>query len=138
MPLVYQQDDVERRVTVTPRGVVTLEDALDALRQQIAGEAWTYGTLYDGRGRQDSLTPHEVRRLSNFIERESAALGPIGPLAILAPANVTFGMGRLFELVSTETRQIAVVRDLEVARGWLQQQQRQPPARQAPHRRDEP
>jgi len=126
VPLDYHQDDVQRLVTVTPHGVVTIDESLDVLRQQIANEAWSYGTLYDARGREDSLTPTDVRRLSDFVNTQSTSHGPIGPLAILAPADVTFGMGRLFQIISDEVRQIAVFRDVEVARGWLHQLQRQP------------
>jgi hypothetical protein len=129
MPLDYAQDDVQRRVTVTPRGVVTIEESLELLRTQIAAEAWTYGTLYDARERTDSLTGPEVRRLKDFVESQSAAHGPIGPLAILAPASVTFGMGRMFEQISSDERQIAVFRDLETAQDWLQQHQRSSPGR---------
>jgi hypothetical protein len=127
MPLNYQQDDVQRRVTVTPSDVVTIEEALEVLRQQIAREAWTYGTLYDARTRTNSLTGPEVRRLADFIEAQSAVHGPIGPTAILAPVSVTFGMGRLFEQISADTRQIAVFRDLDTAQDWLHHHQHPAP-----------
>jgi hypothetical protein len=49
-------------------------------------------------------------------------LGPIGPLAIVATTEKSYGQARMFTALAEADRPIKIFRELHVARRWLDEQ----------------
>jgi hypothetical protein len=123
MPVDYAQDATTRRVTLTARGTVTLTELLELSRHQANAGAWQYGTLYDGRLRDQGLSASDVRTYAAFARAQSVIYGRMGPLAIVAPALDAYGNGRMYALSNDDDhRLIEVFHDMADAIRWLEAQ----------------
>jgi hypothetical protein len=120
MPIHYERDDVRRRVVITFPGTYQVSDGLDAIERHHAEGAWTYGVLYDLR----SLQGHpNVSDLKAYMERDSQPPAgesrPRGPVAILTPDPIVYGIACTYAALGRPTITIEVFRDWNDADRWL-------------------
>jgi hypothetical protein len=54
--------------------------------------------------------------------RAYTAIGPIGPLAIVATTDRSYGQARMFTALAEADRPIKIFRELHAARRWLDAQ----------------
>jgi hypothetical protein len=123
MPIVYAIDPDRSRVTLAYTGTITDRDLLD-----------TFDRLYRDPGHRvgmDELSDlREVRSvevtakgLQDLAIRTSLQLDRARQtwrVAIVAPADVVFGMARMYELLREGSpERVMVFRDLPAAESWL-------------------
>lgn len=118
MPVELEWDDVERRCTFRLVGCVSLHEVIAARTAQAAGGRWTYASIVDATQRTRTPTTEDLRELRAQIEGLSIQHGPLGPVAMIAPTNAGYGMGRMYE-VFAQPLAFAVFRRLEEAERWL-------------------
>jgi hypothetical protein len=125
MPIEHTVDHARRLVVARGHGVVTDRDVFDYQRgvwshPEVAG----YDELVDMSGIEGIELPsvERVRELAQL----SAAMddgAPPSRLAIVAPEDFAFALGRLYEahrgLDQRSRKQVSVFRTLEAAVAWL-------------------
>jgi len=125
MPIHYTIDHGHRLVVAAAEGTVTDEDVFGHQREVWSRTelAW-YDEIIDMTHAAAIAVPHgdRVRDLAKL----SASMDPAGPtsrFAIVAPGDLAFGLGRMFQtLRSLETnsrKQVGVFRTLEEAMSFL-------------------
>jgi hypothetical protein len=119
MPITYLFDGKDGSLLTRADGTVTFDDINAHLdveqRQRDLGRP----ELIDARDAVASLTADQVRRL---VQRANEMLRSIdlGPTAIVTTDDLTFGMARMYALLSERLGVNAeVFRDIPSARGWL-------------------
>ena len=125
MPIEYRIDHERRLVIAAGHGTVTDADVFG-----YQNEAWSgakpagYDEVVDFTRVSHIALPsiERVRELATL----SATMDPPGvssKLAIVAPADIAYGLGRMFqvyrELQSESTKEVAVFRTLDEARAFL-------------------
>lgn len=118
MPVELESDDANRRCTIRLIGGVSLEEVLSARRRQAAAGRWAYASLVDTTASTRAPTTDELRALRATVELLSSQHGPLGPVALIAPTNVGYGMGRMYEVLAQPFR-FAVFRERIDAERWL-------------------
>jgi hypothetical protein len=118
MPVELECDDTQRRCTFRLVGCVSLQEVVAARTQQAADGRWNYASIVDTTRRTRTPTTEDLRALRAAIEALSVQHGPLGPVAMIAPTNVGYGMGRMYE-VFAQPSPFAVFREPEDAERWL-------------------
>jgi hypothetical protein len=95
-----------------------LEDYLDAI---VAAGALSYRKIFDTTGATANLSEDDLMALGARI-RAYTAIGPIGPLAIVATTDRSYGQARMFTALAEADRPIKIFRELHAARHWLDAQ----------------
>jgi hypothetical protein len=126
MPIEYDIDPDRRRVTARIRGTLTDKEVFDY--QQ---DVWSRPEL---AGYHELIDTSEVERIALPASRRvrdlavlSAAMDardPNSKLAIIAPSDLAFGLGRMYqahrEHQELSTKTVAVFRSMEAALEWLE------------------
>ena len=122
MPISYRIDLQQRIVYTTANGVLTDGELLAHKHRLVRDPDFEAGMveLSDVRGVDRlAVTPEGVRR---FVEQDRVDAGRLGnyKLAIVASHDVAFGMARMYAtLTEKEASTVAVFRDMEEAKAWL-------------------
>ena len=125
MPIEYQIDHVQRLVRATARGTFTDRDAFGYQRavwsrSDVAG----YDELMDMSGVEkiELPSPNRVMQLARLAAGMDVE-GPPSKFAIVAPENLAFGLGRMFQvhrgMEDGSTKQVGVFRTLADALAYL-------------------
>src|SRR5258706_6668001 len=125
MPIDYRVDHEHRLVLAEGRGDVTAEDIF-GYRGEAGGRAEVHG--YDEIvdmspvGRIVEPTREGIRAIAELSSSMDPAGGG-GKFAVVAPQDVAFGLGRMYEayrdLVGGEPKRVAVFRERAAAMEWI-------------------
>ena len=124
MPIDYVRDDQTRRVTVALTGDVSLAELMHVVDRQAAEGTWTYGLLYDARRVLTPAESREARMLVAHVAKVAAVHGQRGPVAIVTDRPATYGIVRMYSMLSDGAPQhltVDVFRDPADAERWLEQ-----------------
>ena len=123
MSLEYQQDDLNRRITVTTSEPVTSEDLVELANRQAAGGAWSYGMLYDATAGHEPPDRDTIDRLVLQAGVLTTKHGRRGPIALVVRDPDLERMGKRYaalgELAALNARLFTRVREAEE---WLRQE----------------
>lgn len=123
MPISYTIDRQRNLVLTTATGVLTDEELLDHKRELIADPEFEPGMkeLSDVRGIERlDVSPAGVRRLVALDQEHVDRLGQDYRLAIVAPADASFGTARMYQMLTeANVENIGVFRDMDEAKDWL-------------------
>ncbi len=122
MPISYRIDRKRRLVLTTAIGTLTDEELVSHKRALIADPEFGPGMreLSDVRAIEGlTVTPDGVRKMAALDREHTERLGDYW-LAIVAPADATFGTARMYQMLTeSNLEHIGVFRGLEEARVWL-------------------
>lgn len=77
------------------------------------------GAVHDWRGHRNGLPASEIRVRSHYLVRNAAAFGRMR-WALVAPADVAYGMGRMAEtLTAAPLLELRAFRDMVEAEAWV-------------------
>ncbi len=122
MPLRYEIDADLGLVTVTATGTLRYDDVTAAFLERIADPEYRPGMhlLLDGREAIFEFASDDISRLVEFYESRRADRGTGFRFALVSGLDVTFGMGRMFEVYADKLPEdIGVFRDFDEARRWV-------------------
>jgi hypothetical protein len=122
VPVVYIRDDDSRRITVELAGDVSLEELIAVVDRQAVEGTWSYGLLYDARRVSTAAESREARRLVAHVATVAAVHGQRGPVAIVTDRPATYGIVRMYSMLSDGAPQhlsVDVFRDPADAVRWL-------------------
>jgi hypothetical protein len=108
MPLVYERDDVKRRVVVTVTGPFHMAEVFAFLARQREDGTWTYGVLYDTCSMTGHPTIDDLRLIMKLHSDNDAAQGPRGPLALLSADDNVYAMACICASLGGTLRQVGV------------------------------
>lgn len=126
MPIDYRIEHEHRLVEARGRGLVSAEDLL-----RYQQDAWShaevagYDELVDMTGAEGFVEPtgDNLRHIADLAARMDPQ-GTKARLAIVAPQDLAFGLGRMYEayrgLHARSTKQVAVFRSRDEAARWLE------------------
>jgi hypothetical protein len=125
VPIKYHIDQRRRLVIAQGLGVLTESDLFDYQsevwsRPEVAG----FDELIDMSGAREFVqsTPERVRELASVSASMDRDVGG-GKLAIVAPQDIAFGLGRMYQVYRgmdiQTTKQVAVFRTLSAALEFL-------------------
>lgn len=123
MPLTYQLDPTRRRITTVAAGILTDADVAAyktaILADERIGTDWS--ELADVRGiERFDVTAAGVRTLVQLDMAHTAGRPPTR-VAIVAPADVVFGMARMYQQSNSRgPDMVGVFRALDAAEAWLE------------------
>jgi len=119
MPFLFMRCEEKRRARARFSGdTVTYADALTLVETQAASGAWTYPLLVDLTHAATGITPAEIHQLARRVEALSRHERR-GPVCIVAPQPVAFGMSRMYQTLTDGVMTLAVVHDEHEAEAWL-------------------
>ena len=115
-------DATKNRTKFSVEGSITIIDVLNAIRNFYEGGAVTKNVLWDlTNGKAKEIQSSELENIFN-LRKGFAHLRKGGKTAILAPADIEFGMSRMVELMTDfkeETIETRVFRTMENTKQWL-------------------
>jgi hypothetical protein len=124
MPITYSIDPARNRVTLTYTGTISDRDLFDVFDRLYSDPGHRVGMdeLSDLRGvRSVEVT---ARGLQDLAARTSLKLDHVRQswrVAVVAPMDVVFGLGRMYELLREGSpERVMVFRDLPAAEQWLE------------------
>ena len=120
MPVTWTIDHDKKFVTAVAHGALVAEDVRNYLQQVAAAGGMPYRKIFDASVADLQLTLNDLQGLGSSI-REFAlqGLGPIGPLAIVAPAGDTRMQAAWFADAAASPRPIRIFQDRADAARWL-------------------
>ena len=120
MPVTWSIDHDKKFVTAVAHGTLTALDVRNYLHQVAAVGGMPYRKLFDTSVADSQLTLNDLQALGGSI-REFAlqGLGPIGPLAIVAPAGDSRMQAAWFADAAASPRPIRIFAQREEAARWL-------------------
>jgi hypothetical protein len=119
MCLVYERDDVKRRVLATETGPFQSADVFSFLQRQHDDGTWTYGVLFDTRGMTGQPTIEELRGFLTWRSETDSEQRPRGPLALLSTDASLYATACMCAALGGTTRNVEVFRDRDEADAWL-------------------
>ena len=118
MPLNWTISHTDRMVEAAASGQVGLQDIERYLDDVMVSGALPYRKLFDTSQASSALGDEDMMmlgaRMSAYTE-----LGPIGPLAIVAPSAILRQQSRLFAALAPADRPVKIFKTAEAARKWL-------------------
>ena len=118
MPLEWKITHSDRLVVAVGKGVVGLQDVERYLDDVMVAEALPYRKIFDASQATSALTDQDMMmlgaRMSAYI-----GLGPLGPIAIVAPATNVRQQARLFAALAPADRPLKIFKTVKAARTWL-------------------
>jgi hypothetical protein len=121
MPILYERDDVRRRVVETLVGALTLKDMLNSLERQLADGAWSYSVLADARAITRGPTAAELHELLMRIGELTCERGPRGRTAVVITDQTQAQMGEKFARLSELTAyDVKIFDSIDAADRWLE------------------
>jgi hypothetical protein len=124
MPFVIHRVDSIRRFVAVATGHVTIEEATRDMATVRTGELQRYGVMIDLTLADMPVSFDQIHQLVDYAKRLTAASGPRGPVAIVAPHSKENGMWRLLGALAEQAavqQRIAAFRSVESAEEWLDQ-----------------
>ena len=116
----YRRDDAAHILVIALAGSVTRSVVRALLDRQAETCAWSYGVVYDEREAHANLSSDDMRRLAARASELSQMHGRRGPVAIVAAADVDYGVNRMVSAYADMAGyEIAVYRTLELAVAWV-------------------
>ena len=119
MPVTFEIDPAQRTVRTMAFGLVTYDDFAQHLAEEGRDDALGFAEVIDARGATTDITTSQVRLL---VARTDTLLrqGQLGALAIVTDSDLTFGMARMYQILSEPLPvQIGVFRTFDEATAWL-------------------
>jgi hypothetical protein len=118
MPLEWKISHPERLVVTVAQGRVGLQDIERYLDDVMVSDALPYRKIFDASQGTSALTDEDMMmlgaRMSAYV-----GLGPLGPLAIVAPATNVRQQARLFAALAPADRPLKIFKTIKAARIWL-------------------
>ena len=121
MPVQWTVSHPTRLVIAVAKDELLLQDIEDYLEGIVAAGALSYRKIFDTTGAVGSLSEDDLMALGARI-RAYIAIGSIGPLAIVASTDRSYGQARMFTALAEADRPIKIFRELHAARRWLDSQ----------------
>jgi hypothetical protein len=118
MPVQWTVSHPTRLVIAVAKNELRLKDIEDYLDGVLAANALSYRKIFDTTGATMTLSEDDLMALGARI-RAYIAIGPIGPLAIVATTDKSYGQARMFMALAEADRPIKIFRELHTARHWL-------------------
>lgn len=118
MPLEWKIHHPDRMVEAVAKGPVGLQDIERYLDDVMVSEALPYRKLFDTSQAAAALSDDDMMMLGARMSAYTG-LGPIGPLAIVAPANTVRQRARLFAALAPADRPLKIFKTAAAARKWL-------------------
>ncbi len=123
MPISYRIDRERKLVLTTATGVLTDDELLDHKQALIGDPEFEPGMreLSDVRTIERlAVTPAGVRKMVALDQEHLDRLGDYR-LAIVAPADASFGTARMYQMLTeANVQNIGVFRDMAEAEQWLE------------------
>jgi hypothetical protein len=127
VPIVVEVDRTRRVRYASASGVLSDADVLEGYAGVLADPTYdaTFDMVFDCTDVEWlAVAPSTIRRIAELVALADRAIPPgVHPrAAIVAPADVAFGMGRMYQArrESQDTpRQYLVCRTMQEARSWL-------------------
>lgn len=123
MPVAYSIKKEEGYVHIFYSGRVTDTEFVDVYQKLYEDEEYLPGL--DELGDQSDVTSLEisiegVKKVAILVEKYIKPSGQRFKSAIVAPQDLSFGMGRMYEMTTDESiEQVKVFRNIEDAKEWL-------------------
>jgi len=118
MPLEWKISHPDRMVEAVGKGPVGLQDIERYLDDVMVSEALPYRKIFDLSKATSALADNDLMmlgaRMSAYV-----GLGPIGPLAIVAPSTIVRQQARLFAALAPVDRPLKIFKTAKAARTWL-------------------
>jgi hypothetical protein len=115
-------DATKNHTKFTVEGSITITDVLNAIKNFYEGDTVTKNVLWDlTNGKAKDIRSSELENIVT-LRKGFAHLRNGGKTAILAPADIEFGMSRMVELMThfkEETIETRVFRTMEDSYHWL-------------------
>ncbi len=118
MPLEWKISHPERMVEAAASGHVCLQDIESYLDDVMVSGALPYRKLFDTSQASSALGDDDMMMLGARMNAYTE-LGPIGPLAIVAPSTTLRQQARLFAVLAPVDRPLKIFKTAEAARKWL-------------------
>lgn len=118
MPLNWTISHADRKVEAVASGHVGLQDIERYLDDVMVSDALPYRKLFDASQIASGLGDNDMMMLGARLSAYTG-LGPIGPLAIVAPATAQRQQARLFATLAPADRPLKIFKTVEAARKWL-------------------
>lgn len=123
MPYQYARDDTARRIRITLTDPLTVAERIAAVEQQVADNAWRYGTLIDARCLAVyKAEPTEMQAVVARVAEFVTEYGPRGPVAIVSNRPTVISAGQMYNYFGDKRNAVEVFWDLDEARRFLDQQ----------------
>ena len=121
MPVQWTISHPTRLVIAVAKDNLRLQDIESYLDGVVAAGALSYRKIFDTTGATLKLDEDDLMALGARI-RAYIPLGSIGPLAIVATTDRSYGQARMFTALAEADRPIKIFRELHAARHWLDAQ----------------
>lgn len=118
MPLKWTISHADRMVEAVASGHVGLQDIERYLDDVMVSDALPYRKLFDASQTAFGLGGDDMMMLGARLSAYTG-LGPIGPLAIVAPATAQRQQARLFATLAPADRPLKIFKTVGAARKWL-------------------
>lgn len=120
MPIRYRIDPKRGLVLTTATGVLTDDELLAHKRKLRADPDFRPDMCELSDVRQVTRLEVTPQGVQQFVEQDKSSEQPNYRLAIVARADVVFGMARMYQTLTEKSgTQVGVFRDLETAEAWL-------------------
>ncbi|HYD05349.1 MAG TPA: hypothetical protein VEC60_06470 [Reyranella sp.] len=121
MPLHWQIDHSNRRVTAVLRGTTSEQDLYDFLGEVIAAGAMPYAKLLDVSAAVRSMATSRIGPIATTTRLYSRmGLGSVGPLAIVVANAAGRKTAEDYVLLSDAARLVRIFGQTHEAEAWLQ------------------
>jgi hypothetical protein len=124
MPVSVTQDGARGRCLIQLTGLITLGDLETGVDQQVAAGWWALPTVIETSDATGiTLNFSDIQQLIAFVSLRVARHGPRGPVAIVAPHDLVFGVARMYEMAFAAAAlpiTLLVTRSAVEADEWLE------------------
>lgn len=118
MALEWKISHPDRMVEAAARGHLELQDVERYFDDVMVSGALPYRKLFDASQASSFITDGDMMMLGARMSAY-AKLGPLGPLAIVAPSPGLRQRARLFATLAPADRPLKIFNSVEAARKWL-------------------
>ena len=121
MPIRWSVDQPRQMLLATAEGEITSKELVEYLDAVVAAGTMPYRKLFDGSQAWSAMADEEMMVLSVWL-RTYRGQGKTGALAIVAAADKTQGLARLFGALAAADRRTKIFETLKAAREWIDAQ----------------
>jgi hypothetical protein len=121
MPVEFTVSHGTRLVLAIAKGDLRRHDIETYLDDLARAQALPYRKIFDMSEATPRLGDDDLMMLGARI-RAYLSLGKLGPLAIVANSDASYGQARMFAALADAERPIKIFRELHLARRWLDEQ----------------
>jgi hypothetical protein len=118
MPLHWTISHPQRMVLAVAKGQVAPHEFGDYIAAVDEAKASSYAKLFDITGLTGDLGEALLKSVARAVQN-SAAKGPLGPIAIVASSDRAFFQAQLYAQEASVARPLKIFRELHEARRWL-------------------